>query len=154
MDALVVCHTLLCARHYPAIRRSHFITLIVSHTCLLVPCLGRVGISLVSVSLVLSAALCGGYVYGKTGTILSPGFPDFYPNSLNCTWTVEVSHGKGRKTNTQLFLQCYPYISELKGLLLVSVSNYSVYYPFILSSQLWISRSPPGVPHFPPRGEP
>uniref|UniRef100_A0A8C1ZS09 CUB and Sushi multiple domains 1 n=1 Tax=Cyprinus carpio TaxID=7962 RepID=A0A8C1ZS09_CYPCA len=40
-------------------------------------------------------ALCGGYIYGKTGTVLSPGFPDFYPNSLNCTWTVEVSHGKG-----------------------------------------------------------
>ncbi|XP_035256647.1 CUB and sushi domain-containing protein 1a isoform X1 [Anguilla anguilla] len=40
-------------------------------------------------------ALCGGYVYGKTGTILSPGFPDFYPNSLNCTWTIEVPHGKG-----------------------------------------------------------
>uniref|UniRef100_A0A3P8W7T0 CUB and Sushi multiple domains 1 n=1 Tax=Cynoglossus semilaevis TaxID=244447 RepID=A0A3P8W7T0_CYNSE len=40
-------------------------------------------------------ALCGGYVFGKTGTILSPGFPDFYPNSLNCTWTIEVPHGKG-----------------------------------------------------------
>ncbi|KAM4694506.1 CUB and sushi domain-containing protein 1 [Discoglossus pictus] len=40
-------------------------------------------------------ALCGGYIHGKTGTILSPGFPDFYPNSLNCTWTIEVSHGKG-----------------------------------------------------------
>ncbi|CAG5854549.1 unnamed protein product [Menidia menidia] len=40
-------------------------------------------------------ALCGGYVFGKSGTILSPGFPDFYPNSLNCTWTIEVSHGKG-----------------------------------------------------------
>ncbi|XP_075413304.1 CUB and sushi domain-containing protein 1 [Tenrec ecaudatus] len=40
-------------------------------------------------------ALCGGYVHGKTGTVLSPGFPDFYPNSLNCTWTIEVSHGKG-----------------------------------------------------------
>uniref|UniRef100_A0A673IHF6 CUB and Sushi multiple domains 1 n=1 Tax=Sinocyclocheilus rhinocerous TaxID=307959 RepID=A0A673IHF6_9TELE len=40
-------------------------------------------------------ALCGGFIYGKTGTVLSPGFPDFYPNSLNCTWTVEVSHGKG-----------------------------------------------------------
>ncbi|TSN48501.1 CUB and sushi domain-containing protein 1 [Bagarius yarrelli] len=39
--------------------------------------------------------LCGGYVHGKSGTILSPGFPDFYPNSLNCTWTIEVSHGKG-----------------------------------------------------------
>ncbi|KAM4836887.1 CUB and sushi domain-containing protein 1 [Thomomys bottae] len=40
-------------------------------------------------------ALCGGYIQGKSGTILSPGFPDFYPNSLNCTWTIEVSHGKG-----------------------------------------------------------
>ncbi|XP_072565430.1 CUB and sushi domain-containing protein 1a isoform X1 [Paramormyrops kingsleyae] len=40
-------------------------------------------------------ALCGGYIHGKTGTVLSPGFPDFYPNSLNCTWTIEVSHGKG-----------------------------------------------------------
>ncbi|XP_063297188.1 CUB and sushi domain-containing protein 1 [Pelobates fuscus] len=40
-------------------------------------------------------ALCGGYIHGRTGTILSPGFPDFYPNSLNCTWTIEVSHGKG-----------------------------------------------------------
>lgn len=131
MDALTVCHTLLWARHYPAVRRSHFITLIVSHTGLLVPCLGRVGISLLRVSLSSSAALCGGYIYGKTGTILSPGFPDFYPNSLNCTWTVEVSHGKGRKTNTQLFLQCYTQISELKGLLVVSVSNYSICYPFI-----------------------
>lgn len=46
-----------------------------------------------------SLALCGGYVYGKTGTILSPGFPDFYPNSLNCTWTIEVSHGKGKSTD-------------------------------------------------------
>ncbi|XP_078253265.1 CUB and sushi domain-containing protein 3 isoform X2 [Rhinoraja longicauda] len=40
-------------------------------------------------------ALCGGTIQGPTGTILSPGYPDFYPNSLNCTWTVEVSHGKG-----------------------------------------------------------
>lgn len=54
----------------------------------------------------LSLALCGGYVYGKTGTILSPGFPDFYPNSLNCTWTIEVSHGKGKKTHAKLQLIC------------------------------------------------
>lgn len=85
------------------------------------PCLGRVGISLLRVSLVLSAALCGGYVYGKTGTILSPGFPDFYPNSLNCTWTVEVSHGKGRKTTIQLSLRRCPHISELKGVFVLSV---------------------------------
>ncbi|XP_041089827.1 CUB and sushi domain-containing protein 2-like [Polyodon spathula] len=40
-------------------------------------------------------ALCGGYIQGSTGTILSPGFPDFYPNNLNCTWVIETSHGKG-----------------------------------------------------------
>uniref|UniRef100_A0AAZ3NYA2 CUB and Sushi multiple domains 3a n=1 Tax=Oncorhynchus tshawytscha TaxID=74940 RepID=A0AAZ3NYA2_ONCTS len=40
-------------------------------------------------------ALCGGDVRGPGGTILSPGYPEMYPSSLNCTWTVEVSHGKG-----------------------------------------------------------
>ncbi|NWQ85945.1 CSMD3 protein, partial [Burhinus bistriatus] len=40
-------------------------------------------------------ALCGGDVRGPSGTILSPGYPDLYPNSLNCTWTVDVTHGKG-----------------------------------------------------------
>ncbi|XP_041439963.1 CUB and sushi domain-containing protein 2 isoform X1 [Xenopus laevis] len=40
-------------------------------------------------------ALCGGYIQGSSGTILSPGFPDFYPNNLNCTWMIETSHGKG-----------------------------------------------------------
>lgn len=41
------------------------------------------------------SALCGGDVRGPSGTILSPGYPEFYPNSLNCTWTVDVTHGKG-----------------------------------------------------------
>ncbi|XP_062818489.1 CUB and sushi domain-containing protein 2 isoform X3 [Anolis carolinensis] len=40
-------------------------------------------------------ALCGGYIRGSSGTVLSPGFPDFYPNNLNCTWIIEASHGKG-----------------------------------------------------------
>uniref|UniRef100_A0AAQ4S362 CUB and Sushi multiple domains 3a n=1 Tax=Gasterosteus aculeatus aculeatus TaxID=481459 RepID=A0AAQ4S362_GASAC len=40
-------------------------------------------------------ASCGGDIRGPGGIILSPGFPELYPNSLNCTWTVEVSHGKG-----------------------------------------------------------
>ncbi|XP_061452290.1 CUB and sushi domain-containing protein 2 isoform X5 [Rhineura floridana] len=40
-------------------------------------------------------ALCGGYIRGSVGTVLSPGFPDFYPNNLNCTWVIEASHGKG-----------------------------------------------------------
>ncbi|XP_032808661.2 CUB and sushi domain-containing protein 3-like isoform X1 [Petromyzon marinus] len=40
-------------------------------------------------------APCGGYIHASSGIILSPGYPDYYPNTLNCTWTVEVSHGKG-----------------------------------------------------------
>uniref|UniRef100_A0A8D3CAD4 CUB and Sushi multiple domains 3a n=1 Tax=Scophthalmus maximus TaxID=52904 RepID=A0A8D3CAD4_SCOMX len=40
-------------------------------------------------------ASCGGDIGGPRGIILSPGYPELYPNSLNCTWTVEVSHGKG-----------------------------------------------------------
>lgn len=43
----------------------------------------------------VSSALCGGYIQGNFGTILSPGFPDFYPHNLNCTWIIETSHGKG-----------------------------------------------------------
>lgn len=43
----------------------------------------------------MTPALCGGYIQGNFGTILSPGFPDFYPHNLNCTWIIETSHGKG-----------------------------------------------------------
>lgn len=50
-----------------------------------------------TLSLSIYSALCGGDVRGPWGTILSPGFPDSYPSSLNCTWTVEVSHGKGKR---------------------------------------------------------
>ncbi|KAK3532300.1 hypothetical protein QTP86_016064, partial [Hemibagrus guttatus] len=48
-------------------------------------------------------ALCGGDVRGPGGTILSPGYPEVYPSSLNCTWTVEVSHGKGVQFNFNTF---------------------------------------------------
>lgn len=46
-------------------------------------------------TLPFSPALCGGFIQGNSGTILSPGFPDFYPHNLNCTWMIETSHGKG-----------------------------------------------------------
>uniref|UniRef100_A0A8C6TIP0 CUB and Sushi multiple domains 2 n=1 Tax=Neogobius melanostomus TaxID=47308 RepID=A0A8C6TIP0_9GOBI len=49
--------------------------------------------TLVFFLLVFFLALCGGYIQGNSGTILSPGFPDFYPHNLNCTWIIETSHG-------------------------------------------------------------
>lgn len=52
--------------------------------------------------LFLFSALCGGDVRGPSGTILSPGYPEFYPNSLNCTWTVDVTHGKGKLFNSRI----------------------------------------------------
>lgn len=48
------------------------------------------------------SALCGGDVRGPSGTILSPGYPEFYPNSLNCTWTVDVTHGKGNLSHAMI----------------------------------------------------
>lgn len=53
-----------------------------------------------------SPALCGGFIQGSSGTILSPGFPDFYPNNLNCTWIIETSHGKGECSGPWQALGC------------------------------------------------
>ncbi|OBS75329.1 hypothetical protein A6R68_14126, partial [Neotoma lepida] len=38
---------------------------------------------------------CGGNLTERRGTILSPGFPDPYLNSLNCVWKIMVPEGAG-----------------------------------------------------------
>ncbi|GCB63272.1 hypothetical protein scyTo_0013182 [Scyliorhinus torazame] len=38
---------------------------------------------------------CGGNLTERKGTILSPGFPDPYQNSLNCLWKITVPEGAG-----------------------------------------------------------
>ncbi|XP_035382269.1 CUB and sushi domain-containing protein 3 [Electrophorus electricus] len=63
-------------------------------------------------------ALCGGDVKGSNGIILSPGFPELYPNSLNCTWTVEVSHGKGVRFTFHAF-----HLEDHHDYLLVTENN-------------------------------
>lgn len=42
-----------------------------------------------------SAVPCGGNLTHRTGTILSPGFPEPYLNSLNCVWKITVPEGSG-----------------------------------------------------------
>uniref|UniRef100_A0A4W5KG00 CUB domain-containing protein n=1 Tax=Hucho hucho TaxID=62062 RepID=A0A4W5KG00_9TELE len=59
-----------------------------------------------------SPASCGGDVRGPGGIILSPGYPELYPNSLNCTWTVEVGHGKGRKVKNMRSFTQIPFLSK------------------------------------------
>lgn len=44
---------------------------------------------------ILSAVPCGGNLTSRTGTILSPGFPEPYLNSLNCVWKITVPEGSG-----------------------------------------------------------
>lgn len=38
---------------------------------------------------------CGGNLTERKGTILSPGFPEPYLNSLNCVWKITVPEGAG-----------------------------------------------------------
>lgn len=43
----------------------------------------------------LLAVPCGGNLTERKGTILSPGFPEPYLNSLNCVWKIVVPEGAG-----------------------------------------------------------
>lgn len=36
---------------------------------------------------------CGGHYYGDTGVIRSPGWPQNYPPSRQCTWTINANEG-------------------------------------------------------------
>uniref|UniRef100_A0A8D2MWI2 CUB and Sushi multiple domains 2 n=1 Tax=Zonotrichia albicollis TaxID=44394 RepID=A0A8D2MWI2_ZONAL len=51
---------------------------------------------------------CGGNVTAQNGTVYSPGFPNQYPNSQDCTWLLTVPVGYGIHLNFTL-LQTEPY---------------------------------------------
>ncbi|XP_006894385.1 PREDICTED: cubilin-like [Elephantulus edwardii] len=37
---------------------------------------------------------CGGTLYGDSGSFTSPGYPDTYPNSTHCEWTISAPAGR------------------------------------------------------------
>ena len=43
----------------------------------------------------LFSAPCGYNITAINGTIFSPGFPNQYPDSQDCTWFITVPHGHG-----------------------------------------------------------
>lgn len=47
---------------------------------------------------------CGGNLTERRGTILSPGFPEPYLNSLNCVWKIMVPEGAGIQVGTKGYL--------------------------------------------------
>ncbi|XP_045902116.1 CUB and sushi domain-containing protein 1-like [Micropterus dolomieu] len=46
---------------------------------------------------------CSGNLTERRGTILSPGYPEPYPNSLNCLWRIHVSEGAGIQIQVMTF---------------------------------------------------
>lgn len=52
------------------------------------------------VCMCVSAAQCGGSMTDVSGVILSPGYPGNYPSGLDCTWTVNLPVGFGKKHST------------------------------------------------------
>lgn len=47
---------------------------------------------------------CSGNLTERRGTILSPGYPEPYPNSLNCLWRIHVSEGAGIQVSVHLIV--------------------------------------------------
>lgn len=47
---------------------------------------------------------CGGNLTERRGTILSPGFPEPYLNSLNCVWKIMVPEGAGIQVGARRYL--------------------------------------------------
>lgn len=42
-------------------------------------------------------APCGGHFSSPSGVILSPGWPGYYKDSLNCEWVIEAEPGHSIK---------------------------------------------------------
>lgn len=47
--------------------------------------------------LFFSSAPCGGHFSAPSGVILSPGWPGYYKDSLNCEWVIEAEPGRSIK---------------------------------------------------------
>ncbi|XP_016400283.1 CUB and sushi domain-containing protein 1-like, partial [Sinocyclocheilus rhinocerous] len=45
---------------------------------------------------------CGGNITSDNGTIFSPGYPEDYPTSADCSWLITVAHGLGIRLNFTL----------------------------------------------------
>lgn len=47
-------------------------------------------LSALFVCIYICVAPCGGHLTASTGVLLSPGWPSFYKDSLNCQWVIEA----------------------------------------------------------------
>ena len=53
------------------------------------------------------SAPCGGHFSAPSGVILSPGWPGYYKDSLNCEWVIEAEPGHSIKITFERSLQIF-----------------------------------------------
>jgi len=42
----------------------------------------------------ISYLVCGGYLRNRQGTLTSPGYPQNYPENIDCSWVIESRPGR------------------------------------------------------------
>lgn len=99
----------------------------------------------------VSPAQCGGSMTDVSGVILSPGYPGNYPSGLDCTWTVNLPVGFGKK-HCQLLtwrrncvcvcvvLSLYPPLLCVSHAL-INLITYSPMYSISVSGCRWSSHA-------------
>ncbi|GFQ81646.1 CUB domain-containing protein 2 [Trichonephila clavata] len=75
---------------------------------------------------------CGGIVTGVGGTIVSPGYPQFFPKNIECVWLIRVDHHKHIYTRI-LELQLYGSIANCND---VELSIYDGYSSFSFNPEI------------------
>ena len=58
------------------------------------------------------SAPCGGHFSAPSGLILSPGWPGYYKDSLNCEWVIEAEPGHSIKITFERFLKILFYFKK------------------------------------------
>merc|ERR1711962_237049 len=74
---------------------------------------------------------CGGYIYDTEGTIVSPNYPDNYPNNADCKWYITAPEGTTITLSFESFdtedrydrLKIWDGLEEYNDTLLISVSG-------------------------------
>ncbi|GFY50066.1 CUB domain-containing protein 2 [Trichonephila inaurata madagascariensis] len=75
---------------------------------------------------------CGGIVTGVGGTIVSPGYPQYFPKDIECVWLIRVDHNKHIYTRI-LELQLYGSIANCND---VELSIYDGYSSFSFNPEI------------------
>ncbi|GFX12080.1 CUB domain-containing protein [Trichonephila clavipes] len=75
---------------------------------------------------------CGGIVTGNGGTIVSPGYPQYFSKDIECVWLIRVDHDKHIYTRV-LELQLYGSIANCND---VELSIYDGYSSFSFNPEI------------------